>query len=371
MNASDIDMMLAEKGNPCISMIIPTAGLTRERMQNPGLIERAILRAKQLLTHSAWPHEQIVALHGKLDSMRERIAYLRYHEGLAIFISPNLFKVAVLPFPVKEKIILGRNFEIRDLIYFTQFLKPYYLLTISKKKARLLKGSGNDLQEIINNDFPKQYTEEYEYARPSIASSSGALKDYERDKSILQEKRQMSFLKQADDTLNKYIKDDTALFVAGVGEELANFEHISHHIRKIAGTIAGNYDIDAVHPLAESVWKQTKEMVKASQDELLLNLQEDFGKHLAVDGIRNVWKAAKEGNGLTLLLEKDYQVTAYSDPMDDSHIHLTPPTGKYYVIADAADDVIEVVKEKGGNVVIVENGELKAFGRVALILRYQ
>ena len=349
-------------------MIIPTSRFRRDGVQNPELIERAILRAKQLLTHSAWPHKQIMALHGKLDSIRERIASIRCHEGLAIFISPNLFKVNVLPFPVKEKIMLGRSFEIRDLIYFTQFLKPYYLLTISKKRARLLKGRGNDLQEIINNDFPKQYTEEYEYA---IASSSGALKDFELDKSILREKRQMSFLKQADDTLNKYINDDTALFVAGVGEELANFEHISHHIRKIAGTIAGNYDIDAVHPLAESVWKQTKEMVKASQDELLLKLQEDFGKHLAVDGIRNVWKAAKEGNGLTLLLEKDYQVTAYSDPMNDTHIYLTPPAGKYYVIADAADDVIEVVKEKGGNVVIVENGELKDFGRVALMLRYQ
>jgi hypothetical protein len=272
---------------------------------------------------------------------------------------------------VKEKIILGRNFEIRDLIYFTQFLKPYYLLTTSKKKVRLFKGSGNDLQEIINNDFPKQYKEEYEYARPSIASSSGVLKDFERDKSILQEIRQMSFLKQADDTLNKYLKDDTALFVAGVGEAVANFEHVSHHVNMIAGKIAGNYDIDAVHPLAESVWKQTKEIVKASQDELLLELQEDFGKHLAVDGIRNVWKAAKEGNGLTLLLEKDYQVRAYSDPMNDAHIYLTPPAGKYYVITDAADDVIEVVKEKGGNVVIVENGELKNFERVAMILRYQ
>src|SRR5688572_18669012 len=209
MNASDIDMMLAEKGNPCISMIIPTARFGRERMQNPELIERAILRAEQLLTHSAWPHKQIVALQVKLDSMRNRIAHMRCQEGLAIFLSPNVFKIAVLPFPVKEKIMLGRNFEIRDLIYFTQFLKPYYLLTTSKKRVRLFKGSGNDLQEIINNDFPKQYTEEYEYARPSIASSSGALKDFELDKSILREKRQMSFLKQADDTLNKYIKDDT------------------------------------------------------------------------------------------------------------------------------------------------------------------
>ena len=79
-------------------------------MQNAELIERAILRAEQLLTNSAWPHEQIVALHGKLDSMRDRIANMRCQEGLAIFISPNLFKVTVLPFPVKEKIIPREKF---------------------------------------------------------------------------------------------------------------------------------------------------------------------------------------------------------------------------------------------------------------------
>ncbi len=180
--------------------------------------------------------------------------------------------------------MLGRNFEVRDLFYFTQFLKSYYLLTISRKRARLFKGSGNDLQEIINNDFPKQYTEEYEYARPSIASSSSALKDFERDKSILQETRQIAFLKQADHTLSKYLKDDTNLFVVGVGEELANFEHISHYVKQIAGRIAGNYDIDAVHPLAETAWKQIRELVNASHNRLILKLQEDFGKHLAVDG---------------------------------------------------------------------------------------
>ncbi|HEX6891101.1 MAG TPA: hypothetical protein VF141_10410 [Chryseolinea sp.] len=370
MNTSDIDMMLAEKGNPCISMIIPTARLTRERMENPQLIERAVLRARQLLANSTWPNEKIVAMNGTLDSIRDRIGYIRFQEGLAIFISPNVFKIELLPFPVKEKVMLGKNFEVRDLIYFSQFLKPYYLVALSKKRVRLFKGSGHDLQEIINDDFPKQYVEEYEYAMPSIGSSSGALKDFERDKSILQETRQKSFLKQADDTLKKYMKDDTPLFVAGVGEELANFSHLSHHVKKIAGKIAGNYDVDAVHPLAESAWEQIKKMIKTSQDELLLRLQENFGKQLAVDGMRNVWKAAKEGKGLTLLLEKDYQVTGYCDPLNDSHLYLTRPPGKYEAIMDAADEVISVVKEKGGNVVIVENGQLKEYEHVAMILRY-
>jgi hypothetical protein len=371
--SSDIDLMLAEKGNPCISIVIPTIRYTRDRIQNPALLENALLKAKKLLTNSAWPQHKITALESKLDSILGRIDYLRLQEGLAIFMSPTISQIHLLPFPVKEKVIIGKSFEIRDLVYFSQYLKPYYLLTLSKKRARLFKGSGRDLQEITNNDFPKQYIEQYEYAHPSAdSSSSTSLKAFERDKSIVQETRMKDFFKQADETLDKYLKgDDTRLFVAGVGEELTSFEHVSHHVKNVAGKIPGNYDIDAIHPLAESAWKKLKEDVKASHRDLLTKLEEDSGKHLAVDGIIDVWKSAKKGQGLLLLLEKDYQVRAYHDPLNDAHLSLTPPAGTYNIVLDAANDVIEVVKEKGGDVVIVENGELKNFGNIALLLRYR
>jgi hypothetical protein len=372
MNKSDIDLMLAEKGSPCLSIVIPTQRYTKGRMQNSALIEKALLKAKKLLANGAWPTDKIKLLESKLDSMLAGLDYLRLQEGLAIFISPNISRIFLLPFLVKEKVMVGKTFEVRDLFYFSQILKPYYLLTISKKRVRLFKGCGRDLQEIANNDFPKQYVEEYEYAHASVASSSSTgLKAFERDKSIMQETRMRGFFKQADHALDKYLKGDMLLFVAGVWEELTSFEQISDHVKRFAGKIPGNYDIDAVHPLAESVWKQIKNDVKASHTKLLVRLEEEIGKELATDGITNVWKAANEGKGLTLLLEKDYQVTAYQDALNVSQIYLTPPTKPYNIILDASDDVIEIVKEKGGDIVIVENGQLTKYNHIAMLLRYK
>lgn len=371
MNTPDIDLMQTEKGSPCLSIVIPTHRHSRDRMQNPTLIEHAMQKAKGLLSNGAWPKDKTAQLEAKLDSIFKQIELIRLQEGLAIFISPNVSKIYHLPFMVKEKVMLGNTFEVRDLVYFNQFLTPYYLLAISKKRLRLFKGSGRDLQEVTNSDFPKLYKDDYEYAPPSIgSSSSGSLKGFERDKSILQETRIKAFFTQADKTLNKYLKDNLPLFLAGVNEELANYEHISHHAKQIVGTIPGNYDIDAVHPLAEEAWEKIKGHVKASHEELLKKLQEGFGNRTAVDGVRSVWKAAKEGKGLTLLLEKDYRVTAYKDLLNDSQIFLTPPVGKYDIIVDAVDDIIEIVKEKGGNVAIVENGGLNDFDHIAMILRY-
>ncbi len=372
MNTPDIDLLLAEKGNPCISIVIPTHAYTKNRVQNPELIGKAVRRAKMLLENGAWPTEKVNLLQSKLDSILTQLDYLRLQKSLAIFVSPNVTRVYLLPFSLKEKVMLGKTFELRDLFYFNQYTKTYYLLTLSRKRTRLFKGSGSDLQEVVNSDFPKQYTEEYEYNRPSIASSSSpGLKGFERDKSLVQESRMKDFFRRADETLNKYLKEDSLLFVAGVNEELADFEQISHHVKNLASKIPGNFDIDAVHPLAESAWKKIKEDVSASHKELIKRLEEDIGKHLVVDGIRNVWKAAMEGKGHILLLEKDYQYMAYQHPDDRSQILLSPPAeGPYDIILDAADDVIEVVKEKGGEIVIVENGELKAYGSIALLLRY-
>lgn len=370
-NSPGLELMLMEKGNPCISMVLSTPRLGRDRMQNPELIQKAIQQAKSLLTNETWPADKVNLLKSRLDSILNKIDYLRLQEGLGIYISPGIFKIYLLPFPVKEKIFVGDHFALRDILYFNQFLGPYFLLAISKKKTRLFKGCGNDLQEIVNGDFPNKYVEEYEYAYPSIGSSSGTgLKAFERDKSVLRETRMRSFFMQTDQTLNRYLKSDSLLLLAGVEEETVNFEKISGHSKKLVGRIPGNYDVDAVHLLADIAWETIQKIIKKEHDQLLIEVNENIGKHLAVQGIENVWKAAKEGKGRTLLLEKDYQVTAYCSAADESQLFLKPSMETYRLLKDVVDNVIEIVQEKGGDVVIVENDALKNWQRAVLLLRY-
>jgi hypothetical protein len=197
------------------------------------------------------------------------------------------------------------------------------------------------------------------------------LKEFERDKSTLQDIRLKSFLKEGDNTLQKYLQKDSLFFLAGVEKDLSDFEHISQHQKKVSGKIFGNYDSDAIHPLAEIIWNKVQENVKVSRKKILDKVREALGRRLAVDGIRNVWSLAMKGQGLMLLLEKDYQIPAYCASGDNSKIYLSPPAGDYEILPDAADDVIEIVKAKGGDVAIFENGELEDLHRIALLLRYE
>jgi len=371
MDIPDIDAMLAVQGQPCLSIIVPTAKYTRGRSLNPDIIQKAIAKAEKLLSHTAWPNDQIIQLSSKLEAVKNKIDYMRMQEGMAIFISPEIFKIYLLPFSVTEKVMLARNFEIRDIVYFNQFLATYYLLSVSKKLVRLFKGRGRDLQEVLNNDFPRKYVEEYEYSKPSPGRLIGqGLKSFERDKSSLQEKRMKNFFRNADATLDKYLKNGMRLFVAGVETELVGFDVVSNHTKNIAGKIKGNYDVDAVHPLAEIAWKMIHDEVHSAHQKLISTLGEDLGRNMAAEGIVEVWQCAQEGRGLTVLLEKDYQVRGYLQGENKSRLYLDPPGGKYEIVHDACNEILDIVKEKGGKIIVVENGLLKQFGQIAMQLRY-
>jgi hypothetical protein len=82
-----------------------------------------------------------------------------------------------------------------------------------------------------------------------------------------------------------------------------------------------------------------------------------------------VWTAAQEGKGLWLLVEKEYTRPTYLRDGDPT-LYMRPPKGKYTLVPDAVDDIIEVVLEKGGKVMFTEENKLRKFDSIALLHRY-
>jgi hypothetical protein len=83
-----------------------------------------------------------------------------------------------------------------------------------------------------------------------------------------------------------------------------------------------------------------------------------------------VWRAAQEGKGLTLLVEKDLVKPGFVRENDRFNLFLSPPVEKHDILADAVETIIETVISKNGRVVMVGNGRLMNFDQIALMLRY-
>ena len=363
--------MQKEKGKICISIIVPTHRLSPERRVDKLEVDRAIENARQFL-QSKYAEPDIKPLLQSLNELYKEIDFTHNSEGLGLYVSPNLRLAIHYAFPVEEKIMVGDNFELRDLLYKVNYAHPYFVLLLTEKEIRLFGGRWDDLFEINDNNFPKEYHEEYIYNQPSRGTPDAGyahVRNFEKDKSALEEIRFKDFFRHADELLNTYLLGDTPLVLLGTEKVLAWFENISVHKKHFANKIAGSYNYYNLTQLAEIAWPAMRMHLDNESVQLIKEFTEKIGEHHGISGIQEVWHAAKEGRAFKLLVEKDFRMSGFVDE-DANHLYLQPPKISHKILADAVDDIIEMVLEKNGHVYFTDNGMLNEYQHIALITRY-
>jgi hypothetical protein len=73
---------------------------------------------------------------------------------------------------------------------------------------------------------------------------------------------------------------------------------------------------------------------------------------------------------LVLLVEKDFMKSGFLKESDQFNLYLSPPAEKHQIIADVVEAIMDIVLEKNGKVLVVENGKLTEQDQIALLLRY-
>jgi hypothetical protein len=367
----DLLSLLNEKGNVCVSIIVPTHRTSPGRRADKLETEKAIDHAKQLLQYK-YPEHQIKPLLYALDELFQASDFLHNTEGIGLYVSSNI-KIAIqFPFPVKEKVMVENDFEIRDLLYKINYSTPYHVLMLTEKCGRLFEGCWNNLSEIKDNNWPTEYKDDYIYEKPAHSSHYAGyshVKMYEKDKSELEAVRFKNFFHQLDKSSDAYLIDNTPLIVLGPQKELSWFEQVSKHKKNIINKIHGSFNYSNLKSLSDLAWPPMFEYLQNERKQLVKEFEEKIGAYLSVSGIQEIWEAANEGKALKLLVEKDFRCPGFIVE-NDHHLYLCPPQKPHKILADAIDELIETVLEKKGYVYFMNNDMLKDYGRIALIKRY-
>ena len=367
----ELNRMLSEKGKTCISIIIPLYDLSPERKSDKLHLEHAIHGVRdELLGHHP---DEAGLLVNSLEELSREISFDRTQEGLGLYVSENIKHRVGFPFPVKEKIIIGQEFELSDILYMLQYAHPYGVLHLDEKNPKLYRGSLKSLKEIENGEFPLSYEMNYEFEKPNPGSSYAGyahLKGFEKDRSVGDKKRYETFFKHTDELLGDYIRDFELVVLCGIKRHTAAFMNRTTHASKIISVINGNYDRYQTHEMANIVWPSIQAFVAEKMLDAINAFREENGEGNTEEGIVSVWQAASEGRGLTLLVEKDYRIAGYIEQKFDDQLHLKPTSQTNKVLPNAVNEVIEMVLNHNGNIVITENGMLKDHQNIAVITRY-
>ena len=355
MNQLILNKLLKIKEYPCVSILLPTYRTVPDNQKTAIRLKKLAKEAEEKLLEKMSKREAndlIKNIHKLAESVDTR----NNLDGLALFISKDVVKKVDLPFTVRERVIIDETFATRDIIKGINRSITYYVLEISLYGARLFSCIRDEAHEIDDFDFPVKSAYDDFYLNP---------KDMSREK----EKWVKEFFNKVDKQFQSlYNEHPQPLILAGVTKNLAFFREVCDNKAVIAAILEGNYEEAKAHEIVKKAWPLMKSLKQTERDSSVKELQDAIGAHKSAFDIADIWRYAIEGRVNTLLVEDDYEKKAYLNDKNDIVLENSKP--EYRVMEDAIDELAEIVVEKGGNIVFLENGQLNKYGKIAAILRY-
>jgi hypothetical protein len=346
---------------PSVSIIMPfepKISLKTELMHSLKIAAGKV--EKILLQH--YSGEPAVKVINSLNALIQGLNFDTHKKGIALYVSPVFSKALYLDIPVEEKIIVDESFEIRDLVYCKKQAHKYLVLLLSNRESKILLGNNADFVRLASTSAETVVA--YENDSPErIANFS----DPSYRKEVILEKFLHHIDQSLDLILNAY---HLPLFVVGTDRTIGHFKQLTKHAGAVVQYIHGNYEDATNAELNNLLGPYVADWKSVLQIDLLHRMEEAAGMKKLVYGMETVWKEAMQKRGKLLIVEKNYMFPALrtSQSSIEAKNDQNAEHGKY--IKDAVDDVIEKVLENGGDVEFVDEGILKDFDHIALVLFY-
>ena len=293
----------------------------------------------------------------KIGNLATKVDISRTLDGLALFVNKNIEQMVDIPFRVRERVIIDKTFATRDLIKSVNRGTSYFILDLSLHRARLISCYRDQAAEINQGGFPLQS----EFEMLELNST-----DFSREK----KKQIKEFFNRVDKSfLSNYHYGDTKLVIAGVQKNLSLYRESADSKEVIYEQMEGNYEATSVHDLGKKVWERVREKNKKERHTALNEIPNAISTQKLASGITEVWRFANEGRVNMLVVEEDYHISAAYGNDNNIILDVSGFPDKD-IMTDAVDEVAEIVVDKGGKVVFVDNGTLGKYHKIAAILRY-
>jgi len=340
----------------CVTIIIRTHPDFPDNEKDPIELKNAIREAGQRL-HTEYDKQLADSIAEKINKLAESIDLNQNSESLALFVNEKIAKSVRLPIKVSKRVVIDKTFMLRPLIRAIQREAGYYVLTLSREKARLIEALNGKLTKEFEDNFPMTNTFDV-----PVAGGTAQL-PIEMD-SLVRE-----FFINVDKQLNEIEKQHPLpVIICTDGSNYAEYFSIAQRKELIAGHFDGNRDNEKAKQIIEEVWPLMQKIHAEKNHGRLSELSAAISAGNLVTGIDEIWRAIGERRGRTLFVKQGYFQPVKFEK--DQVMLLSPDTND----VDNEDDIIDLMIEKniefGGDVVFITGEDLKEFDNVALVARY-
>ena len=260
-------------------------------------------------------------------------------EAIALCASPTYSAAVRLGRPVVERVVVDETFATRDLVADLHRTATFRVVTVSERAVRLLYGNERRLAESVDEQWPLVREEDQ-----SVASWTRAVVH-----ALRAEQR----------------RHPVPTVVAGVERSVRRA--LGQAELDAIGVVPGNHDRSGWSELHRAAWPLVAEWVEGQQLKALGRLDAARSQRRYAAGVDEVWTMAMEGRLELVVVEDSYAVAAR---VLDRHLELAEQVEDPDVVDDVVDEIIEAVMRHGGGAVIVPDGRLADYDRIAAVARY-
>ena len=164
---NDLDFLVNSRSENCLSLFMPTAKAGPEVRQNPIRLKNLFAEAEALLSQRGTTSHLSGRMLNPLQALLpDTIYWANQSSGFAALCSPDFSRTYRLPMECRDFVGLADHFHLLPLIRFLRQDRKFYLLALSQNRARLLRCSMQEAEEIEPPDMPRSLEEALKYDDP-------------------------------------------------------------------------------------------------------------------------------------------------------------------------------------------------------------
>jgi hypothetical protein len=347
----------------CLSIYMPAIRKGAESQQQNQIRFRNLIRKseEQLLASDLRPSEVKYFMAPAQEIVGDAPFWRNQGEGLALFLSPDVFRYYRLAYYFSELVVVSDRFHLRPLLPIIGSDMEFLILAISQRSVRLFDCTPHRISEVSLKGMPQNIDDalKLDTVEKHLQLHTG---------SIDTKANIMQYFKIVDKKLREHVKDKrTPLVFAGVDYLFPLYRDANTCASLVEKPLAGNPEGLSSEELLELARPVVNILNEKKKADAVAQYRQKAGTGLASHDIREIVPASRHGRiGTLLMADGVHQWGAY----DES-------TGKIYV-SDELKPGYEDLLDRAAIQTILANGtvygmkpdEMPEKAPLAAIFRY-
>ncbi len=369
-----VDQILNIDGKLLISITLSTHKKGEEVKQNSIRFKNLLTQTTEKLKDKGLKEKEISKLlKPATDLLAKPLFWSHQDEGLAVYISNDYFEYFHLPYPVEEKAYINESFLITPLLPMLSLDGTFSVLAVSRKKARLLHCTRNEVFDITPEDATTSLDEylevtpekELQYhtgadGKEAMFFGHGSGGEVKR---VIAEQYFRELEKQITSVMNKYSEP---LILVGLEDNIAFYKTINGYKRTLTDSIDSNPDELNDNQLKDLGWTEIKRYFLKDMYNSLEQFSESNSDRVS-NNMAEIVEATVMGKSDTIFISKGEVRWGHYDP--ESHqVHFTdrPSNGD----VDLMNWLAIKGRKTGSKVYVLPREEMPRHSTVAAEFRF-